>query len=252
MSDNAEHVIYLSPANHYKPYAISGYTEKGQMDKLAPRLAAELAKYDGVKVHLSTVYDPDRSYTGRPEEAKELNCTVYIALHSNAGGGRGACVFYHPDYPLSEKLAVEVVLGLNAVSPIKSNRARQPAIYPWSYSQWNFGELRIPARYGMAPIIIEHEFHDTTEGARWLISKLDEIAVADAAAIAKALGLKKRRVLGDVNDDGTVDSADAAEVLRYDAGLKELDADAKLAADVNGDGYVDSADAADLLRADLY
>lgn len=52
---------------------------------------------------------------------------------------------------------------------------------------------------------------------------------------------------GDVNADGTVDSADAALVLRYDAGLIS---DISHAADVNADGDIDSADAALILRYD--
>lgn len=244
--------IFLSPANHYKRYALEGRTEKEQMDKLAPLLVSELEKYEGAEVYLTTVYSEDRSYTGRPEEARDLGCDLYIALHTNAGGGRGkgACAFYHPEYPLSEKLAREVVLALNAVCPIKSNRAKQPAIYPWDRNEWNLGELRIPAAYGMAPVLIEHEFHDIKAGAAWIVSSLPVIAEADAKAIAAVLGLKRKRDLGDVNGDGRVSAADAAEILRYDAGLIKLDAEEKAAADANGDGRVSAADAAEILKKD--
>ena len=242
--------IYISPANHYKRYAIEGHTEKEQMDLLAPLLVKELERYEGADVHLCTVYDSDRSFTGRPEEAKDLGCDVYIALHTNAGGGTGACVFYHPDYPLSEALAMETVKALNAICPIKSNRAKQPAIYAWSKKLWNFGELRIPASYGMAPILIEHEFHDNAEGARWIVNSLPQIAEADAEAIARVLGLGKKRIVGDVNGDGTANSQDAALILRHDADIAPLDEDGLSAADVNGDGKVNSQDAAELLRRD--
>ncbi|MBQ4648914.1 MAG: N-acetylmuramoyl-L-alanine amidase [Clostridia bacterium] len=245
-----KHKIYVSPANHYKPYAIDGYTEKEQMDKLAPLLVKELEKYKGVEVFLTDIYNPDRSYTGRPEAARNLGCDIYVALHSNAGGGKGACLFYHPDYPLSRLMALAVVGALNDICPIKSNRAVQPAIYPWSRGQWNFGELRLPASYGMAPILIEHEFHDTKEGAAWLISSLPEIAKADADAIALVLGLEKKKVKGDANGDGTVNSLDAAAILRYDAGISNLTEEQKTIADINGDGTVNSLDAAEILKQD--
>ncbi len=242
--------VYLSPANHYKKYAIDGYTEKEQMDKLAGKLAIELEKYEGVETVLTDIYDVDRSYTGRPEDARRRNCDIYVALHSNGGCGKGACVFYHPDYPLSKALALSIVKALNAVCPIISNRAVQPAIYAWNRKELNFGELRVPACYGIAPVLIEHEFHDTVDGARWLIENLDTIAKADAAAIATALGLKRKLVCGDVNGDGAVNSLDAAAILRFDAGLQQLTEDEKNAADINGDGKVNSLDAAQILKHD--
>lgn len=56
--------------------------------------------------------------------------------------------------------------------------------------------------------------------------------------------------VGDVNLDGSVDNLDAAIILRYDAGIIELD-DATLArGDYNGDGEVDNIDAAAILRYD--
>ena len=244
------HRIYLSPANHYKQYAVAGFTEKEQMDKLAVLLVKELEKYEGAEPVLTNIYDIDRSYTGRPEEAQRLNCDIYVALHSNGGGGKGACVFYHPKFELSKKLALSMVKELNAICPIKSNRAVQPAIYPWSYNEWNFGEVREPANKGIVPVLIEHEFHDTVEGAQWIIDNLDAIAEADARAIAAALGLKLKEVPGDVNGGGEANSLDAAQILKQDAGLASFTEEQLAAADVNGDGMVNSLDAAQILKHD--
>ncbi len=245
-----EYKIYISPANHYKQYAIPGYNEKQQMDLLAPKLVEALKKYEGVTPIPATVFALSRDYQGRPEEAQKMGCDIYIALHSNAGGGKGACLFYHPKYELSKKLALSIVKELNAICPIKSNRAVQPAIYPWSRTEWNFGELREPAGYGMAPVIIEHEFHDTVEGAQWIIDNLDAIAEADARAIAAALGLKLKEALGDINGDGEANSLDAAQILKHDAGLAKLTEEQLAVADVNGDGAVNSLDAAQILKHD--
>ncbi len=55
--------------------------------------------------------------------------------------------------------------------------------------------------------------------------------------------------LGDVNLDGKVTAADAAEILRAVVGLTELDAIQLFFADVNQDGDVTAADAAYILRA---
>jgi hypothetical protein len=55
---------------------------------------------------------------------------------------------------------------------------------------------------------------------------------------------------GDVNRDRCVDSADAILLLRYDAGLIELDQEQVLLADVNRDGTVTLLDAKQILRVD--
>ncbi len=242
--------IYISPANHYKRYYYKGHTEKEEMEKLALLFIKELEKYEGLIPVMTSVYDEDEQYTGRPEEARDKSCDIYVALHSNSGGGKGACLFYHPAYELSEKLALELVISLNKICPIKSNRYVQPAIYAWGPNKWNFGELRLPARYGIVPILIEHEFHDTADGAKWIIENLPQIAAADAAAIAKVLGVKKKAVQGDVNGDGEVSPLDASLVLRYDAGLISLSDDALKNADMNGDGKISPLDASIILQKD--
>ena len=81
---------------------------------------------------------------------------------------------------------------------------------------------------------------------------------ADAAAVGEAVKslveeILKARLMGDVDGNGTVDSADSAEVLSAAAEIQTLDEMQSLAADVNGDGAADSSDAAEILvyAADL-
>lgn len=54
--------------------------------------------------------------------------------------------------------------------------------------------------------------------------------------------------LGDVNDDGTIDSADALEALLFFVESKTPTETEHLAADVNKDGTIDSYDALQMLR----
>jgi len=53
-------------------------------------------------------------------------------------------------------------------------------------------------------------------------------------------------VIGDVNGNGRIDSADANLIVCHAAGLKTLSGDALQAADADGNGVVNTADA-DLL-----
>lgn len=251
--------IFLSPANHYKNYAIKGYNEKQQMDLLAPLLKRELETYEGVEAIITKVYADTRQYDGRPEEARDLKADIYLALHTNASGmsatggtAAGACGFYHPHYQISKDIATAIVQELNTICPIKSNRATQPAIYGWDQENCNLGELRVPASYGIPPVLIEHEFHDRYEGAKWIIQNLKNIAEADARGIAKVLKLRKKdkTLFGDINADGEVDNLDASLALQYDAGLIDLSEDELKRGDVNLDGAVDNLDASIILQHD--
>lgn len=57
-------------------------------------------------------------------------------------------------------------------------------------------------------------------------------------------------VAGDVNHDNTINSLDAAAILKYDAMIIDFDEATLYLANVNGDGTVDTLDAAKILKLD--
>ena len=76
---------------------------------------------------------------------------------------------------------------------------------------------------------------------------------ADTAAVGEAVKslvneILKARLMGDVDGDGTVDTADSAKVLEAAAEAQALNEMQSLAADVNRDGAADSGDAAEILQ----
>jgi hypothetical protein len=75
------------------------------------------------------------------------------------------------------------------------------------------------------------------------------ISLASAAVIAASAATTSFAVnyLGDVNNDGSVNSADALMILSYSVGLPNINIDLKKA-DVNGDGAVNSMDALNVLK----
>lgn len=55
--------------------------------------------------------------------------------------------------------------------------------------------------------------------------------------------------LGDVNEDGAINSSDAVQILRYAAGLTSyIESDTEVVADINMDGSINSSDAVQVLR----
>ncbi len=57
-------------------------------------------------------------------------------------------------------------------------------------------------------------------------------------------------LMGDVNENKTVNSTDAAQILKYEAGLDNAVStdDRKIAADVNANGTINSTDAAQIMK----
>lgn len=78
----------------------------------------------------------------------------------------------------------------------------------------------------------------------------EDVSPAEIGEAVKSLvdEILKARLLGDVDGNGAVDSADSAEVLKYAAEAQELDEVQNKAADVNRDGAADSTDAAAILE----
>lgn len=88
-----------------------------------------------------------------------------------------------------------------------------------------------------------------TEAAQAVYDKDDALqSEVNEAVKALTLEVAKARLKGDVNGDGTVDTADSAELLRAAAELTTLDAAAAASADVNGDGEADTGDAVLILQ----
>lgn len=74
------------------------------------------------------------------------------------------------------------------------------------------------------------------------------ISVFSAISLAAALSIGSfAATLGDVNNDGKINSSDALCVLQYSVGITVKNFD-KSCADMNGDGKINSADALKILR----
>ena len=70
----------------------------------------------------------------------------------------------------------------------------------------------------------------------------------DAAVRALTRKVADARLLGDVDNDGEVTTADSVALLAASAEITSLDADAAAAADINGDDVADTNDAVLILQ----
>ena len=114
------------------------------------------------------------------------------------------------------------------------------------YGCTNLHEVTIPASVTQ---IAANAFN----GCEDLTIKVESGSYAETYAAENGIHIESAdvpvgKIMGDVDGDGTVTSADALSVLRMSAQAEEYDDNTALIADVDGDGSLTSADALDILR----
>lgn len=203
--------IYISPANHTKPYIkpdgtwypTSEWNEKKNMEIVAGYLKDYLDNYYA-EVLVTNIHSATADYTGRPEEAKNwMHSTVdslYLALHSNAGanGGttaRGSVGYYNAVGNVGS-LALEFVNAIDAILPTGSNRSSRTIQGDYSAGTptylGNLGELRVPETYGIPSVLIEQGFHDNPNEAAFLISNQRLLAETVGSVLVSHYNLARK------------------------------------------------------------
>ncbi len=190
--------IYLSPSNQpHNKYVVGNTNEKEQMEFVAKLVAQELNNYDCTYKMATLSYPISLRY----DEAKD--CDVYLAIHSNAGSptARGTVAFYHPDSGQSKKLANNLIQSLNSISVHGSNRYSQLQNGMTGYmGSKPFGEINQPfKRHRIPPVLLEVDYHDNPNTARWIIDNKVQIAKAIVEALVKTFDIKKRSHTSDHN-----------------------------------------------------
>lgn len=191
--NNIKKTIYLSPSNQHNSACIGGYTEKMLMEPVADAVFRNLKRYDCNPVY-TTIFNPDGSYTGRPAEAERLKADVYIAIHSNSTGVKGACAtgavgYYYGGSRLSLKLAEEIQARLDRACPIRSNRVSSIVDGTQAFNGYGYGELREPERLGITAVLIETNFHSYEPTCRYLLENPEEVGRCITEGVVSALGL---------------------------------------------------------------
>lgn len=86
---------------------------------------------------------------------------------------------------------------------------------------------------------------------KYLMTVLSAILVIAVALSSFAAPSFARRMLGDVDGNGSIESADARLALRASVQLENLSTEQMQAADADGNGLVESGDARLILRASV-
>jgi len=235
--------LYLSPSNQPgNRYVVGNTNEKTEMEAIAAKVKAILDRDYDCETVMATL-SLDINANERPQEAKNKGCEFYIAIHCNAAGtspstATGTVAFFHPDSAKSKSLAAAAVKELNAVCPIKSNRASPVASGMTQFNGAGYGEIRSPMQKGVQPVIIEVDFHDNPATAQWIIGNKDVIAETLVKAITTTLEIAKK---GDSTPAPAPPPTKSKPLYRVQVGAYSVKANADaMLAKIKAAGFLDA------------
>lgn len=170
-------LVYLSPSNQVdNKYAYGNTNEAEQMQRVG-KVVERLLVERGLTVHTA---NPSMDITSRCHEANKLQPEVYCSIHSNSGGGKGCEAFYHPNNANSKSIAQYVYDEVAKVTTTPKDRGIKDGMKPFNGK--GYAEIRTP-KAPIAHTLVEVEFHDNVELAKWIINNIEAIGTAIAKGI---------------------------------------------------------------------
>lgn len=172
--------IYLSPSLQENNVGVGAYgTEEKRMNQLADILQPLLIKY-GYQVFRNT---PTMTLAEAVKDSNNKAPDLHLALHSNAGGGRGCEIYCHKYGGNGEKYARAIYKYLEPLTPSADRGVKE------SYKLYNGKPMYEPA-YTTAPaVLIEVAFHDNATDAEFIINNLQPIATAILNGVNEVAGV---------------------------------------------------------------
>lgn len=264
--------IMIDPGHfdHYNRSPVySPYWESIMTWKLSNYLREEL---QALGVHADLTKDSleeDPSLNDRGFSSKGYD--FFISMHSNAGAYESmdqplAFVYQQLSWTTIDDTSAELgrLLAEKVSEVMQTNQkggiARRQGTGDWDRNGFMDDEwysVLFGARYvGTPGILMEHSFHTNYRATLWLYNddNLKRLAKEEAEVIYEYFSSIKPQqyIVGDVNNDGLIDSVDATQILVYYAELSAggdstFNERQKAVSDINSDGFIDSVDSAVIL-----
>ena len=167
--------VYISPSDQVSnAYAWGNTNEHAQCQKIAEAEAAALRR-SGVEVKLAAF---GATMAQRCAESDAWRADIHNCVHTNAfnGKGMGTRMFCYA-IPGKGYVACKAVFAeLAPLSPGTTENIQKASYY----------EVRVP---NAPSVYCECEFHDTAEGAKWIVEHTTAIGEAIAKGLCKYLGV---------------------------------------------------------------
>ena len=166
--------IYLSPSTQENNVGAGSYgTEEQRMNEIMDLIENQLRGH-----YILYRNRPNMTLQQVVADSNAKNPDLHFALHSNAGGGSGAECWICAKGGQAERFANRLYEELSALTPGKDRGVKV------STSLYEVNRTKAPA------VILEVEFHDTPEGAAWIVANEKAIAQACVRAILGHFGDK--------------------------------------------------------------
>ena len=168
--------VYISPSDQTENrYAWGNTNEHIQCQKIAEAEAAALRR-SGVEVKLAAF---GTTMAQRCAESDAWGADIHNCVHTNAANGKvmGTRMFCYSIPGKGYDACKAVFAELAPLTPGTSENIQKASYY----------EVRVP---NAPSVYCECEFHDTAEGAKWIVEHTTEIGEAIAKGLCKYLGVK--------------------------------------------------------------
>lgn len=162
--------IYLSPSTQEKNIGVGNYgSEEKRMNEVTNVVERILIEH-GVKVYRNR---PDWDLKEVVKDSNLRKPDLHFAIHSNAGGGRGAEIFAYSTKSEGAKAANIIYDEFEKITQIKGRGVKINS---------KFYELRAT---NAPAALIEVAFHDNLEDANWIINNIEKIGTSLAKGVLK-------------------------------------------------------------------
>lgn len=166
---------YISPSTQENNRTALGNTEENIMHKIADELVPML-KESGIEILRGAKSD---SLAQMVRQSDLFNADIHVAIHSNAhdGKSRGCEVYHYKGSKNGKNLAESIYKYMEPLTPTKDRGVKENASF------YELRETNAPA------VLIEVDFHDNYEGAKWIDANIYNIAEAIAKGICEYFGI---------------------------------------------------------------
>jgi N-acetylmuramoyl-L-alanine amidase len=166
---------YISPSTQEKNLTALGDTEENIMHKITDALMPML-KEVGIDALRGLKTD---SLTQMVRQSDLFGADIHVAIHSNAhdGKSRGCEIFHYKGSKNGKKLADSIYKYIEPLTPTADRKVKENNTF------YELKETSAPA------VLIEVDFHDTYEGAKWIDANIQPIAEAITKGICDYFGI---------------------------------------------------------------
>lgn len=172
--------IYLSPSVQDNNRGIGNYgTEEQRMNEIADVVQRELSGRNNIELKRN---HPDMNATQITKDSNGWGADYHIAIHSNAGGGKGCEVYHYVDGTdnLSMKVSRRIYDKIVEISPNPGRGLKN-----------GMNLFEVNDNIKAISSLIEVAFHDNITDANFIINKKESIGKAIAEGILEHLRMDR-------------------------------------------------------------